>query len=212
MSRNYRHENKPLYELGKRLLDLTASAVGLTILTPVFLSVAAAIKMEDGGKIFYRQQRMGKNFVPFRLFKFRSMVENADKLGGSITSGGDSRITKVGKFLRKSKLDELPQLINVLLGDMSLVGPRPEVEQYTTLKKDDYANILQVKPGITDYAAIDFIDEETALKDADDVHQTYLDTILPRKIDLYYKYLNDRSMKTDINLILKTLFKIVSKP
>jgi len=211
MNKNYTHVEKPLYNIGKRLFDLSASACGLTILAPVFIGVACAIKMEDGGSVFYRQQRMGINFTPFGVFKFRSMVENADKLGEAITKGGDSRITKTGKILRKTKLDELPQLINVFLGQMSLVGPRPEVEQYTSICHEDYKNILKIKPGITDYAAIDFIDEESILAKAEDLHRAYVEDVLPQKIKLYYKYLEKRSLTTDISLILRTLAKIIIK-
>ncbi len=204
---------KTLQDKSKRLFDFAASAGGLAALTPALLVIAAAVKLEDGGPVLYKHKRMGYNFRPFYLYKFRTMTPNADKAGPSVTKRGDSRITKIGAFLRKSKLDELPQLFNVLKGDISIVGPRPEVEEYVFKYRDDYENILSVKPGITDYAAIEYIDEEKLLEGAppEKVGEIYAKTVLPEKIKYYYKYLNNRSMKTDLELIFKTLYKIVKR-
>ena len=190
---------------GKRIFDVTASAFGLILLSPVFLGIAVIIKLTSKGPVFYIQKRMGKNFKEFNLYKFRSMIVDADKKGLQITSGDDPRITKIGKFIRKTKLDELPQLINVLKGDMSLVGPRPEVKKYVMLKKEDYEKVLSVKPGITDLAAIEFRDEEKILEKYNDKEKAYIEIILPKKIELYKKYIDNISFKNDINIILKTL-------
>lgn len=190
---------------GKRIFDVTASAFGLILLSPVFLGIAVIIKLTSKGPVFYIQKRMGENFKEFNLYKFRSMIVDADKKGLQITSGDDPRITKIGKFIRKTKLDELPQLINVLKGDMSLVGPRPEVKKYVMLKKEDYEKVLSVKPGITDLAAIEFRDEEKILEKYNDKEKAYIEIILPKKIELYKKYIDNISFKNDINIILKTL-------
>ena len=190
---------------GKRIFDVTASACGLILLSPLFLGIAVIIKLTSKGPVFYIQKRMGKNFKEFNLYKFRSMIVDADKKGLQITSGDDPRITKIGKFIRKTKLDELPQLINVLKGDMSLVGPRPEVKKYVMLKKEDYEKVLSVKPGITDLAAIEFRDEEKILEKYNDKEKAYIEIILPKKIELYKKYIDNISFKNDINIILKTL-------
>ena len=190
---------------GKRIFDVTASAFGLILLSPLFLGIAVIIKLTSKGPVFYIQKRMGENFKEFNLYKFRSMIVDADKKGLQITSGDDPRITKIGKFIRKTKLDELPQLINVLKGDMSLVGPRPEVKKYVMLKKEDYEKVLSVKPGITDLAAIEFRDEEKILEKYNDKEKAYIEIILPKKIELYKKYIDNISFKNDINIILKTL-------
>ena len=152
---------------------------------------------------------MGVNFKPFLLYKFRSMVADAPQKGLAITTGGDPRITKVGRFLRKTKIDELPQLINVLKGDMSIVGPRPEVAKYVEMFREDYQEILKVKPGITDYATIEFRDEEGVLKKYRDTEDGYIHEVLPLKIQLYKRYLKDKSFLTDMKLIFLTLWKIV---
>ena len=189
---------------GKRIFDVIASAFGLILLSPVFLGIAIIIKLTSKGPVFYIQERMGENFKEFNLYKFRSMVVDADKKGLQITSGDDPRITKIGKFIRKTKLDELPQLINVLKGDMSLVGPRPEVKKYVMLKKEDYEKVLSVKPGITDLAAIEFRDEEKILEKYNDKEKAYIEIILPKKIELYKKYIDNISFKNDINCLLYT--------
>lgn len=192
----------------KRFLDFLLSLLGLILLSPVFIIIALLIKKEDGGSIFFKQTRVGQNGKLFKMYKFRTMVENAEKLGALVTKEEDPRITKIGKVLRKYKLDELPQLINVLKGEMSLVGPRPEVPKYVEAYKEKYEQILTVKPGITDFAAVEFIDEERILKDAENPEEVYLKKILPLKIKYYEKYIKEIGFLTDIKLIFKTLIRI----
>jgi lipopolysaccharide/colanic/teichoic acid biosynthesis glycosyltransferase len=194
---------------GKRIFDVVASSIGLIVLLPVFIVIAILIKLNDKGPIFYKQKRIGQNFKPFELLKFRTMVVNADKIGPAITKDGDPRTTKIGKFLRKTKLDELPQLWNVIRGDMSIVGPRPEVEKYIRYYKYDYKEILKVKPGITDYAAIKFRNEEEILSQFEDVEKAYIEHILPKKINLYKIYINKVGFLTDLKIIFNTLWRIV---
>ncbi len=190
---------------GKRIFDIFASGAGLIVLSPVMLVLALIIKVSSEGPVLFVQKRMGRYFKEFDLYKFRSMVVNADKMGPSVTSGDDPRITKIGRFLRKTKLDELPQLFNVLKGDMSLVGPRPEVGKYVELKKEEYKKVLSVRPGITDYAAIEFRNEEEILEKYNDKEKAYIDIILPQKIKLYYEYIDNISFFNDIKIILQTL-------
>jgi len=196
-------------KFGKRLFDLTVSFAGLVVLSPVFLVITLLIKLTDKGPVFFKQTRMGECFKPFMLIKFRSMVVNADKIGLAITTKEDPRITGIGRFLRKTKLDELPQLFNVLKGEMSFVGPRPEVAKYVELFRDEYREILKVKPGITDFATIEFRDEEGILNKYDKPDDGYCREILPRKIELYKKYIKEKSFLTDVKLILLTLREIV---
>jgi len=193
----------------KRFFDFTLALIGLIILSPLLGIIALLIKLQDGGSVFFKQTRVGQNGKLFQIYKFRTMVENADKMGPPITGGEDPRITKIGKFLRKYKLDELPQLINVLKGEMSFVGPRPEVPKYVKLFEEEYREILKVKPGITDYAAIEFVNEEEILKGADNVEKVYIEKVLPRKIEYYKRYLKEISFSTDLKIILKTLWSIV---
>ena len=192
-------------KFGKRVFDLIASIFSLIILAPLFLIVALLIKIGSKGPVFFVQKRVGKDFKEFNLYKFRSMVADAPKKGLQITSTDDPRITKIGRILRKTKLDELPQLINVIKGDMSLVGPRPEVNKYVDLKKDEYKKVLSVRPGITDLAAIEFVNEEEILSKFDDKEKAYIEKILPQKIALYNKYIDSISFLEDIRIILKTL-------
>lgn len=192
----------------KRFLDIILSAAGLFLFFPAFLIIAILIKMDTRGPVFFIHQRVGRNFKPFSLYKFRTMIDKAQELGPQITSGSDSRITRVGKLLRKTKLDELPQLWNVFKGDMSFVGPRPEVSKYIEMFRDEYIEILKVKPGITDYAAIEFRDEENVLKRFKNPEEGYIKEVLPTKIDLYKKYLRERGLLTDMKLIFLTLWKI----
>jgi lipopolysaccharide/colanic/teichoic acid biosynthesis glycosyltransferase len=194
----------------KRMLDISLSFLSIIILFPFFLLIGLLIKLDSKGKIFFIQKRIGKNFKAFYLYKFRSMIENAEKKGPLITNKEDGRITHIGKFLRKTKLDELPQLFNVLKGDMSLVGPRPEVKKYVEIYKDDYEYILSVKPGITDQAAIEFRDEEIILnRYKDDIENAYIKKILPIKIEIYKKYIDNVSFLIDTKLIFNTLMKIL---
>lgn len=195
--------------MGKKLFDIVVSSIGLFILSPLLLWSALSIKSEDGGPIFYRGVRSGLHNKPFRIFKFRTMVINAEKLGGSSTANDDFRVTKYGKFLRKYKLDELPQLMNVLFGQMSFVGPRPEVKRFTDMYTEEEMAILSVRPGITDWASIWNSDEGSILAGADDPDRAYLELIRPTKIKLQLKYVRERSFWTDIKIIILTLLAIV---
>ena len=198
---------------GKRAFDFLVSLIGLIILSPLFGIISILIKIHDKGPIFFKQKRIGQNFKSFYIYKFRTMIINAENKGPLITKEDDPRITALGKFLRKFKIDELPQLINVLKGDMSLVGPRPEVEKYVNFFKKDYKEILKIKPGITDYATIYFKDEELILKNFaknnDNIEEVYLKQILPQKIKFYKKYLQEISFFTDLKLIFLTIWKIL---
>jgi len=178
---------------------------------PLFLIVSILIKKEDGGPVFYPGVRVGIFGKPFRMFKFRSMVVNADKIGGPSTADDDPRLLKIGKFLRKYKLDELPQLINVLKGDMSFVGPRPEVTHYVNMFTDEEKTILTVRPGITDWASLWNPDEGAILAGSPDPEKTYMEKIRPEKIRLQLKYVKEGSFLTDVKIIFKTVFKIIKK-
>jgi len=193
----------------KRIFDLFLSTIGLVILSPVFIILALWITLDSPGPVFFRQVRVGLHGKPFRIYKFRTMVADAELKGRQITVGDDPRITQSGGFLRRYKLDELPQLINVFIGDMSLVGPRPEVPRYVDMFKDAYETILMVKPGLTDYAAIEFRDEEKVLKKYPDPEDAYRREVLPKKIELYKRYLKDKNVWTDLKIIFLTLRKIV---
>ncbi len=190
----------------KRVMDIVAGVVFLGIIGPFLLVIALMVKLCDGGSVFYLQERVGRNFKLFRLIKFRTMIEGADKIGPLITMENDPRITPVGKFLRRYKLDELPQLINVIKGDMSMVGPRPEVEKFVLLFREAYSDILKVRPGLTDYAAIEFRNEESVIAGNEKV---YVEEVLPRKIELYYKYIQEVSFFTDLKIVFKTVWKVV---
>ncbi len=192
----------------KRIFDFISSFIGLILLSPLFIIVALLIKAEDKGSVFFRQERVGQNGKTFKIYKFRTMVENAEKLGAQVTKEDDPRITKIGRILRKYKIDELPQLINVIKGDMSLVGPRPEVEKYVEIFKEDYKEILKVKPGITDYASLEYKDENKLLKGSKNPEKIYIEKILPEKIKYYKRYIKDISFITDIKLIFKTIWGI----
>lgn len=194
---------------GKRLLDVVAACCGIVLLSPLMLLAALAVKAGSRGPLIFSHKRVGRGFSPFYVYKFRTMVHGADKAGSSITAGGDARITSVGRLLRKTKLDELPQLFNVLVGDMSLVGPRPEVERYVQMFKDDYTEVLRVRPGITDYAAVEFCDEEAVLAGFKDHEKAYREEILPAKIRLYRKYLQEISICTDFNILVSTVGRVL---
>lgn len=193
----------------KRLMDVLLSAGALLVLWPLFLLVAVAIKADDPGPVFYRQVRVGRGGRPFRIFKFRTMVTDADRKGPAITVGRDSRITRVGAFLRRTKLDELAQLLNVLRGEMSFVGPRPEVPRYVELYTLYQRQVLLVRPGITDYASIAYRNENDMLEGVDDPERLYIEEIMPAKIELNMKYLREISPLADIRLILKTVVAVV---
>ena len=196
----------------KRLFDFIASFYGLILLSPIFVLAALWIKIDSRGSIFFRQERVGFQGEGFRIHKFRTMVLDAEKKGKQITVGADSRITTAGVFLRKYKLDELPQLIDVLVGDMSLVGPRPEVSKYIDCYSDDEKyDVLSVKPGITDNASIEFRDENELLASSKDPEAAYISEVLPKKIALYRKYVRERSFFGDVAIIFKTIFLIIKK-
>jgi lipopolysaccharide/colanic/teichoic acid biosynthesis glycosyltransferase len=192
----------------KRCFDFMVSAVGLVFLLPVLGIVAVLIKLDSKGPVFFRQERMGRGFRPFWIYKFRTMVVNAPSLGALLTSGEDPRITRVGRLLRKTKVDELPQLFNVMMGDMSLVGPRPEVRRYAEMFRQDYEEVLTVRPGITDPASLKYCDESELLGSAADPEQEYVMHVLPDKIRLAKEYIHHGSFLSDLSLILKTIFKM----
>lgn len=194
----------------KRLFDISFSLLALLFLWPFIVLLSLVIFFGSRGGIFYSQIRIGKNFREFKLLKFRTMRPNSDKQGLLTVGGRDNRITKEGYFLRKYKLDELPQFINILKGDMSFVGPRPEVKKYVDLYKDRYTNVLKVRPGLTDYASLEYIDENVVLGQSANPEKTYTDEILPHKIDLADKYVANVSLSEDIKIILKTIKKIIA--
>ena len=191
---------------GKRTLDFLSSLFGLIILFPFLIIISFLVKLSSKGPIFFKQDRLGKNFISFKIIKFRSMVVNNSANHSLVTSKGDNRITKLGAFLRKYKLDELPQLWNVLKGDMSLVGPRPEVSRYIEKYPNEYNEILSVLPGITDNASIKFRNEEEILNNFQDKETAYVKEIMPKKIELYQQYISSISFFGDIKLIFKTIF------
>jgi lipopolysaccharide/colanic/teichoic acid biosynthesis glycosyltransferase len=186
-----------------RGLETLCAGIGLLILSPLFCFIAVAIKLDDGGPIFYKQVRVGRDFRRFQIWKFRSMVNDADK-DGLLTAPGDSRLTRVGPWLRKHKFDELPQLLNVFKGDMQFVGARPEVERYVEMFHSQFAVILQERPGITDPASLAFRREDLILS-ADRMEQQYVEEILPVKIKLSLDYQRHRSFLTDAQMVLKTI-------
>ncbi|HJD92278.1 sugar transferase [Bacteroides coprosuis] len=192
-----------------RLLDILFSFIGIVILSPVFLILYIAIRLESKGGGFYKQIRVGKDSKDFGLYKFRSMRVGADKKGLITVGGRDPRITKVGYFIRKYKLDELPQLFNVLTGDMSLVGPRPEVRKYVELYTDEQKKVLSVRPGITDYASIEYVDENEILGKADDPDKAYIEQIMPDKIRYNMKYINNQSVIEYFKVIFLTIYRII---
>ncbi len=195
----------------KRTFDFLAALMGLLFLSPFLIFIAWRIKREDGGTVFYRGDRVSLHGRLFRIYKFRTMVVNAERLGASSTSDDDQRITSIGKFLRKYKLDELPQLINVFIGDMSLVGPRPEVKKFTDMYTKEEMAILSVRPGITDWASIWNSDEGALLAGSSDPDRDYLEKIRPEKIRLQLKYVREQSFWTDIKIIFLTLKAIIFK-
>ena len=192
----------------KRTFDIIVSLLGLVVLSPLLLLIGFVIKLDSPGPIFFRQERIGKGFRPFFIFKFRTMVQDLSGRGRLITVGDDPRITRPGGFLRKTKIDELPQLINVLKGDMSLVGPRPEIRQYVELFQKDYEEILKVRPGISDMASLKYSDEASMLGNWQNPGEEYVSRVLPDKIRLAKEYIRNSSFIFDLRLILKTLLKL----
>ncbi len=189
--------------VGKRTFDVVAAGLGTLVLAPLLAGVAVAVKL-DGGPAFYRQERIGRDGRPFRMWKFRTMVPNAERLGPQLTVAGDRRITRVGRWLRRSKVDELPQLLNVLAGDMSLVGPRPEVARYVALYTPAQRRVLSLRPGITDPASIRYRDEERELAAASDPEAHYVAHVMPEKIRLNLAYAERASVLRDVGVILST--------
>lgn len=193
----------------KRIFDVIMSSIGIIVLSPVFIIVSIAIKISSPGKILFLQKRVGKDGVEFNIYKFRTMVSDAEKLGKQITVGNDSRITKVGAFLRKFKIDELPQLFNVFTGDMSLVGPRPEVPKYVALYTNEQRKVLSIRPGITDMASLRYKDENDILGKVDNPEEHYINVIMQDKLSLNLEYIEKSNIIFDISLILKTIIKCI---
>ncbi|MBD3298095.1 MAG: sugar transferase [candidate division Zixibacteria bacterium] len=192
--------------MAKRLFDVVVALTGLIVLSPLLIAIALAVKLSSPGPVFFRHERVGRNVRTFRVLKFRTMT--AGSTGPPVTSRDDPRITPFGRVLRQTKLDEIPQLFNVLSGSMSLVGPRPEVKEFVEQFRDDYEEILTVRPGITDEASIHFRDEERILAEADDAQHAYVEDVLPKKIELAKHYVRNRSFLGDLAIIVRTLAKL----
>ena len=192
--------------MGKRLFDIAAAGLGLVLLAPLMLVLALWIRLDSPGPAFFRQERVGRHGAPFRIHKFRTMTYEPAPRGPQITVGADARITRAGAFLRRAKLDELPQLIDVLRGDMSIVGPRPEVPRYVALYPTELrAKVLSVRPGITDFASIEYRDESALLARAPDSEREYTEVVMPAKLRLAAQYVDQASLATDLCLIVRTL-------
>ena len=192
----------------KRVFDIVVSFFGLVVILPVFFIIAIAVIIESRGGVFYLQKRVGKNNKDFKIFKFRTMYTNSDKKGLLTVGSDDKRITKIGLILRKYKLDELPQLINVLIGNMSLVGPRPEVRKYVNLYTNEQKKVLGVKPGITDPASLKYSNENEILAQFDDPEKVYIEEIMQAKLNINLEYIKTRSLKSDFKVIIDTLKKV----
>lgn len=199
-----------MYLVVKRSFDVIFSVVGLTVFSPLFIVVAILIKLESEGPVFYRGVRAGKNGEPFRIFKFRTMVEDAEKIGGPSTSADDPRLTKVGKIIRNIKIDEFPQMINILKGEMSFVGPRPEVLGEVETYSEEQKRILSVLPGMVDYATTKFHNEEEILEGAENPHQAYREKIQPEKLKLALEYVDTRSLWVDIKVLLSFIKTLIA--
>jgi lipopolysaccharide/colanic/teichoic acid biosynthesis glycosyltransferase len=197
--------------LSKRAFDFVAALLGMTCLSPLFLVIAVLIQLDSRGPVIFKQERIGRGLRPFFIYKFRTMVKDAFALGSVITVGEDPRITRVGHFLRRTKLDELPQLLNVLKGDMSIVGPRPEVRRYVEAYRQDYEEVLKVRPGMTDLASLKFRDEAAILGTFDDPEDVYLKRILPEKVKLGKAYARGSSLCFDIAVIVRTLTALAAR-
>jgi len=195
---------------GKRQFDCVCASLGLIVLSPVFLAVALAVKLDSKGPVFFRQERVGRNGKFFLIYKFRTMVRDAPQLGQHFTTQTcDARITKIGAFLRRSNIDELPQLINVVLGEMSLVGPRPEVPEIVKLYTSNQKKVLSVRPGLTDYASLEFRREGEIMADSADLYNDYINKVLPKKLELQLKYVEEQSLVVDLKLIFKTVGRVL---
>jgi lipopolysaccharide/colanic/teichoic acid biosynthesis glycosyltransferase len=198
-----------VYSIVKRVFDILFSLTGLLLALPLMLAIAVLIKLDSKGPVFYRGFRVGKDGEPFEMFKFRTMVVNADQIGGSSTPNDDPRITQIGRFLRKQKLDELPQLINVLRGDMSVVGPRPQVQWAVDEYTVEEEQVLSVRPGITDYASLRFSNEGEILEGSANPDKDYMEKIHPEKMRLSLEYVKNRSLLIDIKIIIQTIGAII---
>lgn len=195
----------------KRSFDIFCSLLILSCFLPIGILLAVAIVLESRGGVFYRQTRVGRFGKPFKLWKFRTMRPNADRLGTLTVGMRDPRITRVGYFIRKTKMDEFPQFLNVLSGEMSIVGPRPEVQEYVDLYTEDQREILQVRPGITDYASLEYFKENELLGQSENPRQTYIEEIMPAKIALNKKYIAHPTLGTDLSIMWKTFVKIIAR-
>jgi len=193
----------------KRIFDLFFAFIGIMLLLPIYLLIAIFIKLDSKGEILYKQERIGKDGIPFYVLKFRTMVPDAFSKGALTVGSRDPRVTGVGFYLRKYKLDELPQLFNVFFGEMSFVGPRPEVKKYTDLYNENQRLVLSVKPGITDYASIKYRNENDLLAQSSDPERLYIEEIMPEKLNLNLKYINDNNVFKDIKIIINTFYTIV---
>jgi len=195
----------------KRLLDFTAALAGLLVLWPLFIVIALAIKLDSPGPVFFTQQRIGRHFRPFWIYKFRTMVADAPERGGLLTSDADPRVTRIGQILRQTKLDELPQLINILKGEMSLVGPRPEVARYVEMFRPDYEEILKLRPGLTDLASLKYRDEAALLGKAENPESEYIARLLPDKITLAKEYQRRAGVLFDLRLTARTIVTLLGQ-
>jgi lipopolysaccharide/colanic/teichoic acid biosynthesis glycosyltransferase len=193
---------------GKRLFDLVTASSALALLSPIFVAIAVAIKLDDGGPVFFRQVRVGRHGRHFRIWKFRTMVTDAERRGVQLTVGVDPRVTRVGRWLRRSKFDEIPQFINVVTGEMSLVGPRPEVPRYVELSDPNARKVLELVPGLFHAAWLDFPDESNLLAQADDPERYYLRQLLPEKYRINLEYAATANVLSDVVLILRTICAI----
>ena len=198
-------------KITKRLFDIVACIAAAAVLCPFWLCIGLLVACGSKGSALYRQTRVGRDGMEFKLLKFRTMRQDADKIGGLITIGEDSRVTRIGRFLRKYKIDELPQFLNIIKGDMSIVGPRPEVPKYVALYDERQRKVLSVRPGLTDYASIEYIAENELLAKSSDPDRTYIEEIMPAKLELNLKYIENQSVTEDLRLIFKTLFSILKK-
>lgn len=204
------NQRPTLASAAKRAFDLTAATLGLVLLSPLLAAVALAIRLDSPGPVLFWQRRVGRHFRPYWICKFRTMVDGAAKQGPPLTAGDDPRITRLGRLLRRTKIDELPQLFNVVKGEMSLVGPRPEVPRYVELFRRDYEEILAVRPGITDLASLVYCDEASLLAQAEHPEEEYVRRVLPAKLALSRQYLQRASLRFDLIMILKTISRLVA--
>lgn len=198
-------------KITKRTFDVVACVAAVVILCPLWLCIGLLVACRSKGGALYRQTRVGRDGKEFKLLKFRTMRQDADKIGGLITVGEDARVTRIGRFLRKYKIDELPQFLNIIAGDMSIVGPRPEVPKYVALYDERQRQVLSVRPGLTDYASIEYISENELLAHSSNPDRTYIEEIMPAKLELNLKYIENQSVSEDLRLICKTLFSILKK-